>query len=1367
MASPGRRFLITVGIGNYQDREIDDLPGVDQDVRHVRALLEPMGYKLVLPHLAKDPAARDVAQSIEAWTASVGLGPADIVVLYFAGHGLKDLDRHYLLCSTSRPGLIDSTALASEDLGRSLVKSAVGQLLIILDTCYAAEGTGDLATLATQLARFQRGAAGRWLLASARGKEKARENAFVDAMTEVLTRPRAGALQEFVGVREVTQRVNEYFAAHGLSQHARHSTIDSDGHAPFFRNKAHLPGLPTSGLDGDTVLRLRGRTGAHFETRARGVGSVEERGDYFTGRAGVLDELTDWLNSPRHDGRARVVTGDPGSGKSAVLGRLLRRMRDHHPVVQLHARNMSLEDLAGDLSRAVGRPGTAPEGLLVALAELSAPVTVLVDALDEAGAAGDVREGRLIARQLLRPMSALPTVRLVVGTRRSLLDALGEAVEVIDLDERSATDDIADYARKVLLDGDERLSSSPYRDAPEAAAAVARGIAARADRSFLVARMTARALVRLGERVDINQHGWEQTLPSRADEAFEAYLRQFGDDRQRVEQMLRPLAYAQGVGLPWSTVWAPVAEALSQEPCSQENLTWLHEHAGSYVVETVTPEGGSAFRLFHESLAEYLRERGPGDAAAHAAITRTLLTQVSVLPGVDVRDWAGAHEYLRDHLATHAAAGGLLDDLLGDTEFLVHASPTHLIGVLDVASADDCRRRAAVYRASFEAHVETTAEERRDILAVDAARFGQSELSRECARGRRWRPQWATGSLIHPALRSTLRGHPRLVQAVDCTFIDGRPHSVTGVYSSSPTDIEVWDLTDGTQRTALSGHTSTVRAVVCVTMSGVPHVVSGSDDGTVRLWNLVEEREVLACPTGPVKALACTVIDGRLHALVACEGSTTVWDLTEGTRRRALNGPRYGVRALGTVTLDGRPHLLGANGIDRICLWDLTSGRVRNKLILRRFRRLSAYQERVVCTVVDGQPHAVVAHWKDVQIWNLATGRRRARFPGMDDRVTGAACTAHIEGRPHVLIAFGKAVAIWDLVDGKRRAVLTGHTEDVNGLACTSIDGRPHAVTIAGDGVRIWNLADASLQAAHAGHTSAVTAVACAAIGDRPYAVTGDRTGQLRLWDLVGGLSEATATGNSSWITALAWTRMNGRPHTVVGDSRGRLHLWCPGTDAKPRKLSVEHPGGIDALACTTVTDRPYALTAQPRGVIKVSDLMADTLDTAFSAPASRITGMACTTLSERIHVLIGSIDSLGVWELSGGRSQLGQQSSPLSKAQALACIDIDGTPHALVANWDGIRVWNLHRPDQHTLLDDAHRLYRLRALTCTVIDGRPHAVALVDARVLKVWDLTTCRLLDTMHLPLDASALDAHGPHIVVGMADEVVVLTQARPRS
>lgn len=73
---------------------------------------------------------------------------------------------------------------------------------------------------------------------------------------------------------------------------------------------------------------------SHWEPAVRGSRSARP-GWYFTGRRAVLAEVTRWLADPAGDEIGCVITGPPGSGKSAVLARLATAssaaFRSQHP----------------------------------------------------------------------------------------------------------------------------------------------------------------------------------------------------------------------------------------------------------------------------------------------------------------------------------------------------------------------------------------------------------------------------------------------------------------------------------------------------------------------------------------------------------------------------------------------------------------------------------------------------------------------------------------------------------------------------------------------------------------------------------------------------------------------------------------------------------------------------------------------------------------------------------------------------------------------------------------------------------------------------------------------------------------------------
>src|SRR5262249_13815642 len=154
-----------------------------------------------------------------------------------------------------------------------------------------------------------------------------------------------------------------------------------------------------------------------------------------------------------------------------------------------------------DIVRLVGeRFGIAtfePAELIATLKARSQRAVIVVDALDEA----DERDE--IVRRLLRPLSALPNVFLLLGTRPDGISGgrrfrgMGEETVEIDLDHPRYFDprDVEQYVERRLLAREEPHRSTPYRNMPDIARIVAEGVAKRAGPVFLCARTTVQALL--------------------------------------------------------------------------------------------------------------------------------------------------------------------------------------------------------------------------------------------------------------------------------------------------------------------------------------------------------------------------------------------------------------------------------------------------------------------------------------------------------------------------------------------------------------------------------------------------------------------------------------------------------------------------------------------------------------------------------------------------------------------------------------------------------------------------------------------------------------------------------------------------------
>jgi len=244
----------------------------------------------------------------------------------------------------------------------------------------------------------------------------------------------------------------------------------------------------------------------HWGPRARGVAIDSERGYRFRGRRRALQEIIDWLSPAQVRRQVLIVTGSPGVGKSAVLGRVvttadpdfarLLPQDDSAPrapagsvACAVHVKGKTALEVASEIARAASAelPSSVEDTvplLRAALQERGASLfNLVVDALDEAVAPA---EARLILNKVCVPLVETCVdlgVRVVLGTRRndaagSLLERIAPALAVIDLDAAGyfELEDLVAYALATLQRaGDERLDN-PY-ERREVAEPVARRIA--------------------------------------------------------------------------------------------------------------------------------------------------------------------------------------------------------------------------------------------------------------------------------------------------------------------------------------------------------------------------------------------------------------------------------------------------------------------------------------------------------------------------------------------------------------------------------------------------------------------------------------------------------------------------------------------------------------------------------------------------------------------------------------------------------------------------------------------------------------------------------------------------------------------------
>jgi WD40 repeat protein len=781
-----------------------------------------------------------------------------------------------------------------------------------------------------------------FVVGSARAKQEAAEGALSSALEEALANADGklgGATQRFLALDEVMESVDSYLRTHSVSQTATWSSINVVGRARLFPNVRFQPQVQP-GLDLEEQQALL----EHWIPKAMGT-EVGATGWYFTGREAALKELVEWLSGDLSDSRVRVVTGSAGCGKSALLARIVtlsdpatRRTAlsnslepvpaslvppEHAVDVSVHARRKVLADIVRLIGERLGVATVDPTELIEAIRSRHGKTVIVLDALDEA----DQRD--LIVQRVLIPLTALPNVLLLIGTRPDAVGrgrrfrAMGESTVEIDLDAPSYFDmhDVERYVERRLLAREEPNRPTHYRNRPQFARIVANGVATLAGKFFLLARTTVQALLAADKPIDISQPAWIKALPTGLDEAFKQFLagldtRASGDlSSTTVRAVLLPLANAEGEGLPWATVWPCIASALSGTSVNDGTISAVLKEAGAFIVEAQEAER-SVYRLYHQEFADWLC-RDLDSAEVHSRIFDAL---IKMLPESEGRgDWTRAHPYILVHLAAHAAKAQRLGELLGDLQYLLMADRQRLIEHLPSLQPDESRSIGRAYRQASSFWLPGMNEQEKSAyLALALLQEGATRMYERLAASHAsalWIPIWAQ-TRRHPPSFGIARSDIIITALVASYWAPVKTAALVGRQDGS---VEVWDLDTNMRLAEWKPEGLKWPEKLAFVRTPRSHIlVAAWRDGELGAMDLgTGEEVILPCDPGQrerVLALCIGELDDKPICVVAREHSRfVVHSLPSLTTLSERRDPRADAYALEVVKL-GEDYFLVAAG---------------------------------------------------------------------------------------------------------------------------------------------------------------------------------------------------------------------------------------------------------------------------------------------------------------------------------------------------------------------------------------------------------------------------------------------------------------------
>lgn len=158
---------VVIGVGAFRRPGLRDLPAPHREAEELRdTLIDPLGCGLTPARVRclTDEAATCTAILTAIEEAASACRPADLLILYFSGHGLKTEKDFYLCPFDTDMANIVETAVSGTAIGERLAGIAARGVFVVLDCCVSA----GFAERAPDFFRQLRGSDFRILLSAAR-----------------------------------------------------------------------------------------------------------------------------------------------------------------------------------------------------------------------------------------------------------------------------------------------------------------------------------------------------------------------------------------------------------------------------------------------------------------------------------------------------------------------------------------------------------------------------------------------------------------------------------------------------------------------------------------------------------------------------------------------------------------------------------------------------------------------------------------------------------------------------------------------------------------------------------------------------------------------------------------------------------------------------------------------------------------------------------------------------------------------------------------------------------------------------------------------------------------------------------------------
>lgn len=1322
------------------------------------------------------------------------------LVVYITGHGVAGRSqRHYLTFAASDTDRLLTTAFPTSELIAAVLDSDAEHVLVLVDSCFSGVLKRELAALVEDLRASRRSLSSLAVIISGDSTQKPRVGEFTQLLQLSLDLAKdesAGFTASHLSFEEWEKLLNTVADNNPGLLRALWVSPDSrrDKPSPCLPNPHYRPPEQLVAQARRSVS-LTAPLAEYWLSRASGRTSDSDPGWYFSGRAALMQTLTAFVT----DGTGvMVVTGAAGSGKSALLARLVTlsdplfmtesrfahaaqnipadlRPRPGAVDAAVLARGKSALELIDDLLAAFDLTAAPEEPplqiLLHHLADpkshgAGTPVTVVLDALDEAeqplACLSDVA-GPLA---WLRRVDGSPAVRLVLGMRSSAIDdtnklqdtaadqLLGALHTVLQpgighgevllthlrTDGPETAEDIAAYAQALLHDHPD----SPYTAQDTLTTRTAQAIAEAVTPSFLDARLAAAQLRGAPAPQDVNDSQWRSRLQTGTTALLRDDLARVARDHHVAPALLlavvRATAFAQGNGLPWAEVWPAVTAAvLGPDAPAQRDIDAairLVQHSRLIGYLTTGEEDGRAvYRPVHQRVSEVLLRQPHSltlaapepDIDERQRIHRNIATACAEL--ARMADPLAPHPYVRRHTVAHAQAGRTLTDEVMPLHLAARESSGTLRARLGLPlPTGDASRRVLTAAGLIEPYLDESTDH---LSRLGSIRF---HLAASCDPDPLPAPDQTALRLPLQPLRAPWQPHTNVVASPSehvhdmrtlCTT-DGRSLIAAGTRHG----IGVWDSATGQQLVHIP--TSPVHSLaVAMGTSGRPFLVAGTTQGAAVFDPLSGRR--LASLNRKGAATVSVLADGpsRWKIAVHSNREMVLWQPSEDLAHSMSwpNETKPATRNLWVTDTRGHRYRLCRTYRGNLALVDpLTQDTITT--------RLANSAERTVAAVTGPSGHDVLAvpRRREVQLVSPFDNEPLAPLS-----VETASVVSLDDLHHHTMLGVvtNDAVTVWRLWESRPRSLARYPAQSRLALlrGVPGPNGRGWKLASAGhEGILLWDKTDGRYQRRspkppplNAPGSPRLMSVARSNAGNELLVVATGHTVAL-----IDSSTGRTLTEHTSRLPVRALEAIPGlnEEATVVIEHDKGLELW---NAARDHIHPVSGPLHRRTWCVVRLPDGDPTLVMGSGAGLSAISLTSGTISEDLPFP-SRLDVIACLALPtphDTTAILWAERSRLLLWDLDSNQITAAAAGLPFPRRHnALTLVPLTTDRHSVAAaTAHGVTLWDTKTWEPLQQIDTP----QTTAMTALPYRNGSSVLVTANGTGVRLWDPQTGKLIHSL----------------------------------